>query len=153
MAELTPASHKKLEGVHPALVRVVLAAVERVRLPEGITGVMITEGVRSLARQRELYAKGRTAPGPKVTDTLNSRHLRGVDGWGKAVDLAPVRAGGAIAWDSLPAFNAIATAMLAAASEHQVPIRWGADWDRDGKFREKGEWDSPHFELLRSVYP
>lgn len=153
MPELTASSHKKLEGVHPALVRVVLAAVERVRLPSGIEGVAVTEGVRSIARQKELYAKGRTTPGPKVTDTLNSRHLRGVDGWGKAVDLAPVLAGGAIAWTNLEAFNAIANAMLAAASENQVPIRWGADWDRDGKFREKGEWDSPHFELLRSVYP
>ena len=34
-----------------------------------------------------------------------------------------------------------------ASRELGVPIRWGADWDMDGLPREKGETDSPHFEL------
>jgi peptidoglycan L-alanyl-D-glutamate endopeptidase CwlK len=37
--------------------------------------------------------------------------------------------------------------MFAAAKELGVSIRWGADWDNDGNYREKGEYDSPHFEL------
>jgi peptidoglycan L-alanyl-D-glutamate endopeptidase CwlK len=41
----------------------------------------------------------------------------------------------------------MAKAMLAAAKELGIGIRWGADWDSDGKPREKGETDSPHFEL------
>jgi hypothetical protein len=40
-----------------------------------------------------------------------------------------------------------AVAMFAAAKELGVSIRWGADWDGDGKPRERGESDSPHFEL------
>ncbi len=40
------------------------------------------------------------------------------------------------------------TAMFAAAKELGVKIRWGADWDQDGVPREKGESDSPHFELV-----
>jgi peptidoglycan L-alanyl-D-glutamate endopeptidase CwlK len=28
-----------------------------------------------------------------------------------------------------------------------VPLRWGADWNRNGNPRERGESDSPHFEL------
>ena len=39
------------------------------------------------------------------------------------------------------------SSMMRAARELKVPIRWGADWDRDGIPREKGETDSPHFEL------
>jgi peptidoglycan L-alanyl-D-glutamate endopeptidase CwlK len=38
--------------------------------------------------------------------------------------------------------------MFAAAKELGVPIRWGADWERDGKPRERGVTDSPHFELV-----
>ena len=37
--------------------------------------------------------------------------------------------------------------MLQAAKELGVPVRWGADWDNDGKPRERGESDSPHFEI------
>jgi peptidoglycan L-alanyl-D-glutamate endopeptidase CwlK len=37
--------------------------------------------------------------------------------------------------------------MFQAAQELKTTIRWGADWDRDGKPRERGESDSPHFEL------
>jgi peptidoglycan L-alanyl-D-glutamate endopeptidase CwlK len=37
--------------------------------------------------------------------------------------------------------------MLKAAEELGVDIRWGADWDEDGNPRERGESDSPHFEI------
>jgi hypothetical protein len=40
--------------------------------------VTITETVRSQARQDALFAQGRTAPGPVVTWTRNSRHLDGL---------------------------------------------------------------------------
>ena len=43
---------------------------------------------RTAKQQAALYAKGRTAPGPKVTWTLNSRHLDG-----NAVDLGLFRKG------------------------------------------------------------
>lgn len=39
--------------------------------------VRVSEGVRSGARQRELYAKGRTAPGPIVTKVKVSKHQLG----------------------------------------------------------------------------
>ena len=40
-----------------------------------------------------------------------------------------------------------ADAMLAASRKVGVRLRWGADWDQDGKPRERGETDSPHWEL------
>lgn len=129
----------KLVGVHPRLVAVVKRAIQLTT-----QDFMVLEGVRTLQRQKELYAQGRTKPGKVVTWTLTSNHfVNGGTGYGHAVDLVPFP----VDWNDLKKFDAVAKAMLAAASELNTPIRWGADWDRDGKPREKGESDSPHFEL------
>ncbi len=123
----------RLKGVDETLVNVVKRAIE-------ISAVDFTvmEGVRTLERQRELYAQGRTAPGKIVTWTMKSRHIEG-----KAVDLVPYP----LDWNDLDKFDKIKDAMFQAARELDVNLRWGADWDGDGNYREKGEYDSPHFEL------
>lgn len=137
---LGPQSRARLQGVHPDLVKVVQRAIELTD-----QDFMVLEGVRTPARQKELYAQGRTAPGPKVTWTLNSNHfVNPKTGFGHAVDLVPFP----VDW-SHAKLDVVSKAMFAAAWELGVPIRWGADWDRDGKPREKGETDSPHFELHR----
>ncbi|EGF93095.1 endolysin [Asticcacaulis biprosthecium C19] len=155
MFKLSAASHAKLEGVHPKLVRVVHRGIE-------LTDVdyKVIEGVRTVHRQHQLYGQGRTPAElrkvgikpdlsrpelPVVTWTLRSKHF--VDprtGFGHAVDLlaAPYD------WKDLRPFNQVADAMMAASIELGIPIRWGGDWDRDGKRRERGETDSPHFELV-----
>lgn len=135
---LGPTSCKKLVAVHPTLIAVVQRAIELTT-----QDFSVVEGVRSRERQEELYAQGRTKPGEIVTWTMNSRHFIGPDGFGRAVDLAPYP----MDWKTTSKFDAIAKAMFAAAKELGVEIRWGADWDQDGKPRERGESDSPHFEL------
>ena len=138
---LSQRSLSRLEGVHPDLVRVVKRAAE---IAAPINDFTVLEGVRTPARQKELYAQGRTAPGRKVTWTLNSNHfVNPVTGFGHAVDLAPYP----IDWDNISRFDRLATIMFAAADKEKVRIRWGADWDQDGNPRERGETDSPHFEL------
>jgi len=144
-----------LAGVHPDLVRVATRAI-------AISAVdfMVIEGVRTPARQRELYAKGRTTaqlraagvdgvagrPGEaKVTWTLASNHFVKGDGFGHAIDCLPAP----FDWKEAAPFDRMAAAMFAAARECRVAIRWGADWDRDGRARERGESDAPHFELWR----
>jgi peptidoglycan L-alanyl-D-glutamate endopeptidase CwlK len=134
---------RRLEGVHPALVGVVREAMGRCRFR-----VRVLEGVRTMERQRELYAQGRTAPGKIVTWSMESRHLTG-----HAVDLAPIDDNGVLDWNDTRRFTELAIAMLSSAAELGVPLRWGADWDGDGNFREKGEYDSPHFELPRRAFP
>lgn len=131
--KLGKTSLARLKGVDECLVKVVMRAIE-------ISEVDFTvlEGLRSLERQRELYAQGRTTPGKIVTWTMNSRHVEG-----KAVDLVP----SPVDWNDLEKFNKIKDAMFQAAREIDVNLRWGADWDGDGKYREKGEYDSPHFEV------
>ena len=138
----------RLAGVHPKMVAVVKRALEIMSewQAAGVntTDFMVLEGVRTPERQKELYAQGRTKPGKVVTWTLNSNHFRNkATGYGHAVDLVPYP----VDWNDLKNFDRISRAMFQAADELNTPIRWGADWDRDGKPRERGESDSPHFEL------
>ena len=44
-------------------------------------------------------------------------------------------------------FDEIAKAMFQVAKQLGVSIRWGADWNSNGRPRDKGETDSPHFEI------
>lgn len=140
---LTQRDRTRLANVHPDLVRVVEKARESVVF-------MVVEGVRTPERQRELFAQGRTKPGKIVTWTLNSNHFIDLDtGYGHAVDLLPAP----YDWSNKGGeFDKLADAMFAAAKSLGVTIRWGADWDRDGIRRERGETDSPHFELDPKVY-
>lgn len=130
---LSETSIARLKGVDECLVKVVKRAIEI-----SIVDFTVMEGVRTLERQRELYAQGRTTPGKIVTWTMKSRHIEG-----KAVDLVPYP----LDWNDIDKFDKIKDAMLQAAKELDVNLRWGADWDNDGNYREKGEYDSPHFEL------
>ncbi|CQE14551.1 peptidase M15B and M15C DD-carboxypeptidase VanY/endolysin [Yersinia intermedia] len=124
-------SEGNLKGVNPALVKVVRRAIE-------ITTVdfIVIEGVRTVARQQQLYDQGRKTEGKIVTWTMKSKHIDG-----NAVDLLPVTG-----WDNLASFKAVSKTMFQAASELGVKITWGADWNGNG-IQEKGETDSPHFEL------
>ncbi|MNG65691.1 D-alanyl-D-alanine carboxypeptidase [compost metagenome] len=124
-------SEGNLKGVNPALVKVVRRALELTTVD-----FIVIEGVRTRARQQELWNQGRTTPGKIVTRTMKSKHLEG-----NAVDLLPVTG-----WENLSSFKAVSIAMFQAANELGVKITWGADWNGNG-IQEKGEDDSPHFEL------
>lgn len=142
----------RLEGVNPKLVRVVHRALEL-----SSEDFMVIEGVRSKEQAYINWGKGRTvaqcaavgipvkyaAPSAaKVTwlsNPLNSKHIQG-----EAVDLAPIP----LDWNDLKRFDKMAEAMFKAAAELGIAIKWGADWNNNGVFREKGETDSPHFELV-----
>lgn len=121
-----PRSIERLHGVHPDLVRVFCRAIAA--SPVDFT---ILEGVRSLARQKDLLAHG-------ATTTLKSRHLTG-----HAVDVAPVVAG-EVRWD-WPLYHRLAAVIKAAAREAKVPLEWGGDW-RTFK-------DGPHWQLPWKLYP
>lgn len=122
---LSQKSLDRLSGVHPDLVAVVKRAIE-------ITEVdfAVLEGVRSLARQEQLFKAGGST-------TMRSRHLTG-----HAVDLGAYV--GQIRWD-WPLYDKIALAMKAAAIELQIALEWGGDW--------KTFKDGPHFQLTWEAYP
>ena len=140
-------SLQKLEGVHPDLVAVVSRAIE---LSEQDFSVIC--GLRTVKEQEALVAKG-------ASQTMKSKHIEG-----NAVDLAAYCDG--IRWE-LNLYDEIADAMLKAAKELGVTLRWGAAWhknltDWNGTAedlmneyidlrRSQGKRpfiDAPHFELV-----
>ena len=136
-------SLNNLKGVHPKLVAVVHRALELT--PIDFT---VLEGVRSQERQDELWAQGRTKPGPVVTWVQTSgTHGIQADGYGHAVDLAPYP----IDWNDHRRFDGLANVMFAAAKELGVTLRWGGNWDMDSTIHERGESDSPHYELFEQT--
>lgn len=113
-------SLEALAGVDKHLNIVMHRAIEITPVDFGIT-----EGRRTLDRQRRLLAAG-------ATETMDSKHLTG-----RAVDVAAY-IDGKVRWD-WPLYEKIAKAVKQAAFELEIQITWGGDWRtlRDG----------PHFEL------
>ena len=147
--KLSRRSRDNLIGVDPDLVAVVERAIQLTKVD-----FAVTEGVRTAARQRELFEK-------KATQTLESRHLKG-----EAVDLVAFLGGRRIREHNL--YDDIADAMRLAALERNVGLRWGAAWnvpdirhwngtmeqamhhyiDARRKLGQRPFIDAPHFELV-----
>lgn len=134
ISPLSERDRARLLGVKAPLVRVVEEA--RKHFP-----FIVVEGVRTMARQRELYDRGATL-------TLRSKHLTG-----DAVDLAPWKDKDSdgkvdtdeIDWNDIQSFRDMAGVVVNAADSLRVAIRWG------GTFRTasgKPWFDGPHFELV-----
>jgi len=119
--KLSQRSLDKLAGVDEDLVAVVKRAIEITEVDFGIT-----EGIRTLDRQEELYKKG-------LSKTMKSKHLIG-----RAVDVVAY-VDGKVSWEK-EYYHTIATAMKRAATELNVNIKWGGDF--------KSFFDGPHFELI-----
>jgi peptidoglycan L-alanyl-D-glutamate endopeptidase CwlK len=128
---LSQRSESNLTGVHPDLVKVVRRALENCE-----TDFTVVEGLRTLARQKELVAKG-------FSKTMKSRHLKG-----EAVDLYPYYQGAARAEaptkdkaakaEHEKRLNQIIDAMLTAADDLGVKITSGGkSWG----------WDFYHFQI------
>jgi peptidoglycan LD-endopeptidase CwlK len=129
---LSRRSTDRLIGVHPDLVRVVRGAILHSKVD-----FIVVEGMRTLDRQKELFAAGKSR-------TMRSRHLTG-----HAVDLAPlVDLDGdgdlELSWDRQHFFP-IVDAVRASAAAAGVLIEWGGDW--------KDFCDMPHWQLPWSRYP
>lgn len=120
MYRFSARSYRNLAGVRPELVAVATLALL-------LTDVdfVVTEGVRTVERQRKLVASG-------ASKTMRSRHLTG-----HAIDVA-AWVDGDIRWD-WPLYSKIAEAFKAAAGELGVQLIWGGDWVTFP--------DGPHFQL------
>jgi len=130
-------SKNNLSGIHPLLATLLYEAIKNSPID-----FVIVEGLRSLKRQQELYAQGRTRPGPVVTyaDGIRNRsnHQARADGYGYAVDLYPF-INGAIKMNAVAELKIIAMHIKAIAAKMKIPVAWGGDWKRP--------FDPPHFEL------
>lgn len=123
MYKLSNRSHKRIEGIEPILIQI---------LEEGIKdspydfGIPLDGGLRTTERQKELYARGRTAPGYKITWTLNSYHMTG-----KAFDIYAY-VNNKASWN-MKYLEPIARHLQKIALENGVKLDWGYDlWSKDG---------------------
>lgn len=107
--KLSERSLKNLEGVNPDLQEVVKKAIELTTVD-----FAVTEGLRTVEKQKELVASG-------ASQTMDSKHLTG-----DAVDVVAYL-GSRISWE-ITLYDDIATAIRKAAKDQGVGIRWGAAW-------------------------
>ena len=118
--ELSELSKKRLEGVDERLKAVVIECAARCSFPFNVS-----EGVRTIEKQREYYHQGKSK-------TMNSKHLTG-----KAVDLYPLTMNRKqIDWSR---FEDLADLMFQVAKDQDTEIVWGGHW--------KTFVDKCHFEL------
>lgn len=131
MPTFGPRSLKNLEKVHPLLRKVLDEAIQH-------HDFTVICGNRGRAEQEEAYRKGnskaRFGQSPHNYDPA------------VAVDVIPYPFKDAD-WDDLEKFREIAKHILAAADKLGIPVRWGADWNMNGKTSDERFVDTPHFEL------
>ena len=138
MRQWSKRSLDNMKGLHPDLILVLNRALQT--SPHDF---VVTEGLRTLERQKELLQIG-------ASKTLKSRHLRQADGYGHAFDfyaMVDTNRDGKITFEEMSNVRLmlpIADAIKAAAKEKNVALTYGGDWR---KFK-----DYPHFELNRAVY-
>ena len=98
-----------LVGVDPKLLLVVNRAIQLTQVD-----FRVNEGVRTIARQKQLLKEGKT-------QTLKSKHIEG-----KAVDLVAL-VDNKVNWDA-SYYIQIAEAVRLAAIELNISVRWGGCW-------------------------
>lgn len=128
-------SRERLSTCCDDLQRVMNAAIADPRCPHDFT---IIEGYRTRERQAELYAQGRTTPGPIVTWTLNSRHCESPS---SAVDIGPCDERGNVLEDRIDLFDKLGAYIEQVAGEVGVRIEWGGRWEK--------RKDRPHYQVRR----
>ena len=123
---LTTASEKRLIGIHPKLAELIRKS--SVNSPFAF---VITEGLRTEARQKQLVAQG-------ASRTMKSKHLTG-----HAIDFAVIIGGKADFHFHL--YEKVSTHMKKVAAKVGLTITWGGDW--------KSFKDGCHIELDPKKYP
>lgn len=130
----------RLKDVHPDLVGLVHETMNM-----QIMDFSVNEGVRTLERQKQLVAEGKSR-------TMRSKHLIQSDGYGHAVDLYPspvnmqaVQRGDA---REVLRFGVLAGVMLSLARRRGILLVHGADWNGNGQTLDHTFFDAPHFEIV-----
>ncbi|MGM9424964.1 M15 family metallopeptidase [Hydrogenophaga sp. MI9] len=126
ISSVDPRSETNIATLQPQVQGLARALVQKAA-DNGI-GIKVLSGTRSYAEQDALYAKGRTAPGPKVT---NARGGYSNHNFGIAFDIG-VFSGGKFLADS-PKYKAVGVLGM------ELGLEWGGNWT--------SIVDQPHFQL------
>lgn len=128
MPKFDAGSTKRLKNSHPLLQKLMNEAIKK-------TPFMILDSQRGRAAQELAFKQKRT----KV-HFGNSAH-----NWSPAIalDVVPLP----VDWKNTKAFVALSQVILPLAKELGIPIRWGGDWNMNGKTSDEKFVDMPHYEL------
>lgn len=134
-------SSRKIDDLDPRLQPLAWEFAARMR--EAGLPFAITCTLRTQAEQDALYAQGRTAPGPVVTKVRHSKHNDGL-----AFDICILKEGKPC-WDLKVSVDGDAVPDYVEAGKigQALGLRWGGDWDGDGRSDDERFLDYPHFEL------
>ncbi|TCJ93396.1 UNVERIFIED_ORG: peptidoglycan L-alanyl-D-glutamate endopeptidase CwlK [Anoxybacillus amylolyticus] len=127
LKELLDRAETKLKGVHPVVAAKARQLIEKA-YREGIN-VIVTQGLRTIEEQNELYAQGRTKPGKIVT---NAKGGYSYHNFGLAFDFAIMKDDGNISWNVDDKWKRVAQI------GKSLGLEWGGDW--------KSFPDYPHFQ-------
>lgn len=150
MPALGKTSNTRLDTCDVRIQRVFREVITRLPWTDPVSGIIIDdmtiiEGHRNEERQNYAFEQGfskKRWPDGKH-NTIPAM----------AVDAAPYHPQRPhIHWSDIDEMEAFSRLVLAVADELEVPMRWGADWDRDGV---RGDLDpdetlldGPHYELV-----
>lgn len=130
-------SASRIAGLLPVVQAATFKLIERC-YARGVP-IVITQGYRSIAEQDVLYAQGRTAPGPIVT---NARGGYSYHNYGVAIDFALLMPDGkSVSWDMAQDGDGDCAKDWNEVVEEAKTLgfAWGGDWT---SFK-----DYPHFEM------
>ncbi|MHA6533046.1 M15 family metallopeptidase [Paenibacillus sp. BAC0078] len=137
LAQIKNKSAPRLIGLHPAVLAAAKTLIERC-YSCGVP-VLITQGLRTIAAQDELYAQGRTKPGAIVT---NAKGGYSYHNYGLAIDFALLLPNGSnVSWDMKRDGDNDQTSdwLEVVRQAKDLGFEWGGDWS---SFK-----DYPHFQM------
>lgn len=127
-------SNRNLDQCHPKLQRLI-REVDRRLMKRATMDLTVMCGHRGEKAQNEAYTAKRSTK--KWPDSLHNMLPS------PAVDVAPYP----IDWKDTARFARLAGFIEAVAADLDIEIRWGGDWDQDGRTADERFIDMPHLEL------
>lgn len=135
-------SKKRISLLHPYISKEVYDLVDHINkdILTGRAKLRIAQGLRTIEEQNELYAKGRTKPGPKVT---NAKGGDSIHNYGLAVDMVLIIDGKSASWDVKKDWDGDKQAdwMEVVLVFKKAGYEWGGDW--------RSFVDMPHFQKTK----
>mgnify|MGYP003149103930 CR=1 FL=1 len=126
-------SNEVLDTLHPVLIYVLEEAIKT-------RDFTLLEGYRGKEKQEEYFRTGKTKL--HYPDSLHNQQPS------LAVDLAPWYPDTPhVRWNQREEFYSLAGFIQGIASTHNIIIRSGGDWDKDGDHHDQSFHDLPHLEL------
>jgi peptidoglycan L-alanyl-D-glutamate endopeptidase CwlK len=135
MFKLSERSFKRSKGINLKLINLILLAIKRTPIDFGVAD---KGGLRTAEQQHELYLAG--ASQCDGYEKISKHQM------GEAVDLIPFVGNKAV--NNKEMMCVVAGVMFACASELNIEIRWGLDWNKNGDIRDNKFNDMYHFEII-----